>query len=434
VGLSGVRAAVLSDGGRLLATARRAVTPTLGHGRAEGDADAWLAAALDCGRRALDQAGAAVAAVGVSALGPAPILVDESLQALTPALLFALDTRAERERERLGVTHDHALPKVLWWREHAPDLWERTAWALDPTGFIVSRLTGSPTMDAITRADYLAPGLEAPLPEPLDPLAVAGELVVPDLGAPVGTPVLAGTYDTYVDAAGCGVRRPGDACILLGSTLVVCRAVGEPVECPGLELAPYPGEGLLLGGWTATGGSVLGWWERALGEPPAVDDLELGAGGLLALPYFAGERTPVRDPDARGLVLGLTLATTRKELYRALVDALALAARDHFERLAAVGLAPDWWLVSGGGVHNRAWLQATGDALGTPLVVAPHAGAAVGPARLALRAIGREPDLPPVEEVRPDAARHEHFGKLYGVYRDLHPALAGAMGRLAALG
>ena len=122
-----------------------------------------------------------VDAVAVCALGPAPLLVDASLEPLTPALLFSLDRRAESERERLGTTHDHALPKLLWWREHEPSLWRRAAWALDLTGFLVTRLTGVPVQDAITHADYAHPAEEFPLPvpEPLEPLAHAGGLGSP---------------------------------------------------------------------------------------------------------------------------------------------------------------------------------------------------------------------------------------------------------------
>lgn len=437
--MSGVRAAVADAAGGLHGTARRPVATRLSPRRAEQDPAAWLEAALAAGREAVKQAGPeGIVAVGVGALGPAPVLVDEQLRPLAPALLFALDTRAEAERAELGVSHDHALPKLRWWSRCEPGLGARAAWALDATGFLVTRLTGVPTMDAITRADYDAPGADSPvpLPPPVDPLAVAGGLAheaAAALGLEVGTPVAAGTYDTYVDAAGTGVTRPGDACLLLGSTLVVCVAVGEAVECPGLELSPYPGEGLLLGGWTAAGGATLAWFGRELGAPPDVSELEPGAGGLVALPYLAGERTPIRDPWARGLVLGLTLSTTRAELYRALVDAVALSARDHAERLAAAGLAPDAWRVAGGGVRDEAWLAATADALGAPLDVVAGAGEAVAPAHLALRAAGVAVSRPVERRIGPDPARRARYEELFALYCGLYAPLAEPMRRLGAL-
>ena len=272
--------------------------------------------------------------------------------------------------------------------------------------------------------------------KPADPLAVAGGLTAAtarELGLAAGTPVATGTYDTYVDVAGAGARSPGDGCVLLGSTLVACRVVEEAVEASGLELSPYPGDGLLLGGWTTAGGATLAWFTSQLGAVPDVAALEPGAGGLVALPYLAGERTPIRDPHARGLMLGLTLETTFAELYRSLVDGVALSARDHVERLRDAGLLPDRWLTAGGGARHEAWLQATADALGSPLDVVAGAGDAVGPAHLALRSIGVEPTRPVERRVEPDPERTGRFDELYAVYRNLHPPLAGSMRRLEEL-
>jgi len=444
VGLSGVRAAVVCAEGDLLGAARRPLTVDApAAGRAEHDPTAWIEGALAAGAEAVSAAGVDVAAVGVGGLGPAPVLVDRSGKPLTPALLFSLDRRAERQRAALAPspTHDHALPKLLWWAEHDPDVVRRAAFALDATGFLVSRFTGVPTMDAITAADYHLAGRPAPvsLPDPVDPLAIAGGLTrtaADALGVPEGTPVAAGTYDTYVDVAGAGVRKPGDACLLLGSTLVVCRAVAEPADCSGLELSPYPGDGLLLGGWTTTAGTSLDWFRRELGgddDLAAAAELEPGAGGLVALPYLAGERTPVRDPDARGLLLGLTLRATRTQAYRAFVDAIALSARDHAARLDQAGLAPERWLAAGGGTRNAAWAHATADALGAPLHVVAHAGEAFGPAALALRSIGVEPSRPVERVVEPDRGRAGRFDALYRIYCDLHPLLAPAMRDLGRL-
>lgn len=414
-----------------------------GPGRAEQSPRAWLEAALAAGAEAVAKAGvASVDVVGVGALGPAPLLVDRDLEPLTPALLFALDSRAEAERVALGLeSHDHALPKLRWWEAHEPVLVTRAAYALDAAGYLVAALTGVPAMDTITAASYAADdgATPVPVPAPVDPLAIAGSLRPAEaarLGLQAGTPVIAGTLDTYVDVAAAGVNGPGDACLLLGSTLVLCVAVEGDVMADGLELSPYPGEGLLLGGWTAAGGSVLDWFRRELGAeglPEQAAELEPGAGGLLALPYLAGERTPVRDPLARGLVVGVTLRTSREELYRALVDALALAARDHLVRFETAGLAPSAWRTAGGGTRDRGWLQATADALGAPLELCAWAGEAVGPALLALRSL--DVDLPrPVERVvTPNPARGERYERLYEVYRTLHPSLAEAMQALGEL-
>jgi xylulokinase len=428
--LTGARAALLDAGGRLLGSGRRPLETSYAAGRAEQDPRAWVSAALAAAREAVGRAeGVDVAAIGVGALGPAPILLDDGLEPLTPALLFSLDRRAENQRARLAVGPDHALPKLLWWQEHEPQLLRRAAWAVDATGYIVCALTGKPTMDSITRADYECADAGAPvrLPQPVDPLAIAGRLgddVARELGLPSGTPVAAGTYDTYVDILGSGARA-GDGCLLLGSTLAVYAVVSEQRSAPGLELSPLPGgEAFLLGGTTSTAGTALAWLARLLGTDEAelaasAAKLEPGRTGLLALPYLAGERAPLWDSAARGALVGLTLETSQDEVYRALVDALALAAYAIAERLPR----RNRWRASGGGSRNEAWLQATCDALGEPVTVTAYAGEAVGPAALALRAVGLDPAVGVAAEVRPDAERSRRLRSLHGRQRELYERL-----------
>ena len=172
------------------------------------------------------------------------------------------------------------------------------------------------------------------------------------LGVLAGTPVIAGTLDSYADVAGTAAG-PGTGCLLLGSTLVAYAVVPEPVLVPGLEVQRQPAPGVLVGGSSVCGGATLDWLNELLG--PAPDDLHAldpGAGGLLALPYLAGERTPVNDPHASGAVLGLTYATTHDELCRAFIDAVALSALDHAERMRAYGVDPARWRVTGGATNN----------------------------------------------------------------------------------
>jgi xylulokinase len=199
------------------------------------------------------------------------------------------------------------------------------------------------------------------------------------------------------------------------------------VEVPGLEVQHQPAPGVLVGGSSVCGGATLDWLEQVVG--PATGDLhELppGAGGLLALPYLAGERTPLNDPFATGAVLGLTYSTTRDELCRAFVDAVALSALDHADRLRTAGIDPGRWRVAGGATRNAALLHACCDALGRPLDVMPHAGAAVGPAALALRATGVRWGPRPERAIEPDAARTARFAVLLDAYRCAYAGLGSA--------
>jgi xylulokinase len=440
VGLSGVRATVVREDGTLVATARRQhLRGRLGSGIAEHDPRDWLEGMAAAGREAVAGAGEVrIRAVGVSAVGPAPVLVDAALEPLTNAPLFGLDRRAESQRRRMtetlgpdeaAGTLDNALPKLRWWQENDPELDGRAAWALDATGFLVASLTGVPVMDTVTAADYELPGIDPPfpLPSPVDPLAVAGELgagPAADLGLSAGLPVAAGTYDSFVDIAGAGVRRPGDAGIVLGSTMIVCRAAESARPQHGLGVSAYPGEGTLLGGWTLSGGLVLDWFRHSMGGGRSQVELadaasSVDTGGVVALPYLIGERTPLWDPGARGALIGLNLDSGPHEIYRALVESLAAVVRDHTDRIERVlGPCPAW-RVTGGGTRNRLWVATTADAVGAPLEVPAHAAEALGPALLALRAIGFDPERSTAATVEPDPTRTRHFESMLPVFRGL---------------
>jgi xylulokinase len=458
VGMSGARAAIMDGGGRIAACSRRfPVAVTGGAGRAEQDPDAVVDAVHDALRDVLRAApDAAFEALAVAALGPAPVLVDDDLAALSPALLFGLDARAEPERRALAtqlglrddeLTHDHALPKLAWWRAHETDRFRRAALALDLTGYVVASLTGVATLDAITARDYALPGALAPLALPplRDADAAAGGLRAPvarALGLPTGLPVLVGTLDSYADTAATGTLRPGDACLVLGTTSIVAAVLADaPDELHGLAATAHLGEGVIVGGWPACGGSALAWARRLLGAPEEFcDELEAaalalpaGAGGLVVLPYLAGERTPVHDAAARGVVVGLTLDTRPAELYRAVVDGVALSLRDHAERLRLLGVAPDAWRVSGGAARGDLLVRAACDALQAPLAIVADADAPIGPCRLALRAAGHDPPVAIARTLRPDRSAAARVDGLYAVYRALYPRLVDGMHALATL-
>lgn len=430
VGLSGVRATVVREDGVLVGSARRPhERARMGDGIAEHDPGDWLDGVATAGREAVGAAGGAqIACVGVAALGPAPVLVDEGLRPLTTALLFALDRRAETQRRRMdAATLDNALPKLAWWLEHEPERAARAAWALDATGFVVATLTGLPVMDSITAGDYALPGVEppVPIPAPLDPVAIAGELVpqwAARLGLRPGLPVTVGTYDSFVDIAGAGVRRPGDSGLVLGSTMIITRATDDGLDSPaGLEASAYPGEGRLVGGWTLSGGLVLDWFTSRFGggEDLAEAATPLPPSSLLALPYISGERTPMWDPRARGALIGLTPQTGPAEVYRALVDSLALVVLDHADRLEqALGPCPAWRATGGGTLHPL-WVQATADALDAPLEIPPDAAEGVGPALLALRVLGADPERGTEATVEPDPRGTERLRRLLPAFRDL---------------
>jgi xylulokinase len=372
-------------------------------------------------------------------------LLDAHGRALAPAPLFSFDGRAEGHRRRLAAATgygqedlgpDHALPKLLWWQDNAPSLIERAACVVDVTGYLVSRLAGRPVMDRITADDYRLHGVDlpVPIPNPLPADEVAGPLLpaaAAALGIAPGAPVAVGTYDSFVDVAGTGTWDLGEACVVLGSTMILGAVVELPVAPSDMRASLHIGPDWFLGGWTSSAGNLLDWAETRLGEAAEAAGLPPGAGGLLALPYFAGERAPVWDPAARGVLLGLSLDSSKAEIQRALIDAVALSARDLALRLGHVPTSR--WRLGGGGARNLVLAQALADALGRPLERVAEAGQALAPALLAFRAIGRLVAPPVADVLRPDPARQDTYRQLYGIYRRLYPALVESMHALAAL-
>jgi xylulokinase len=453
LGVSAARAAVVDLDAAVAGSGCVARRGGPGSGLGPQDPGQWVADVFDAARQALAQARVArVEAIAVAALGPAPVLVDADLRPLAPACLLSFDPSLEEQRIRLldgfgleasAVPPGHPVPQLLWWQEHAPAAWERARMALDVTGFLVSALTGVPTMDTITALDYSVPRLGCPVPVPdaMDPADIAGGLAngpAADLGLPAGTPVAVGSYDSYIDLARMGAGNPG-ACILLGSTLIVGQVADKAVALPAgsvLRHTPHLGAGQLIGGWTSAAGLTLDWCADVLGAGlqdtwAAVADLRPGAGGLLALPYLAGERAPVWDALARGVIVGLTARTSSLEICRAVLDGVALSTRDLTERLCQVLRPPACWRAGGGGVRNPVWLQATADAVASPLEAVDEPGG-VAAAAHAFGAVAAAPMKPPETfRVTPDESRTHRYSLLYQSYRELYNSLAATMHALA---
>ena len=445
IGLSGTRAATVDEDGTVLSRGGPSRSSQSGLGASGPRLATWRREAVDASRQALSGLTAVtVAAIGVGGLGPNTVLVNAELEVVAGPILFSEDATDEAIGVSLAgpISTDNALPKLLRLHRQQPALVESATFALDTTGCLVAWMTGNPVMDVLTALDYRSEGVESPVPVPqaAAPDAIAGLLrpaAASELGIPSGTPVAVGTYDSYVDMLAMGVSTPEDGALLLGSSLVAAALVEEAggVERAGLRALEWPfSAGWLVGGWTSSAGAAIDWAARVLApkleEPPG--PLRPGAGGVLFLPYLAGERTPVWDPAASGVVTGLRLETTAAQLRRAVLDGVALSARDALNRIAAAGCRPSRWRVGGGGTRHLEWLQATADATGRTLEVLDASGG-VGAAVLGFRSIGVEVGLETTGAVGPEQAAAERFDRLSAIYDTLYPALAEAMHSLHEL-
>ncbi len=263
--------------------------------------------------------------------------------------------------------------------------------------YVVDRLDWSPEL-----ADDII-GLEK-LPRLAWSTEIAGA-ITPDAaretGLAEGTPVATGTVDAAAEALSVGVTRPGDMMLMYGSTIFMIELTDTRVRDPRLWYAPwlFEGQHALMAG-LATSGTLTHWFrdelareldpvaafalltEEAKASPP-------GANGLIFLPYFSGERTPIHDPFAKGCLFGLNLTHTRGDIYRAVLEGIAHGTRHAIETYREVGQEPARLLAVGGGTKNTVWCQVTSDISGIDQVLCEKTiGASYGDAFMAAVAIG----------------------------------------------
>jgi xylulokinase len=420
-----------------------------------------------------------IAAVCVSGLGPCVLPCDAAGHPLRPAILYGIDTRAGAEiaelNDRFGadaiaarggsrLSSQAAGPKLLWLRRNEPEVWERTRSFHMVSSFAVARLTGEYVLDrhsasqcdplydlaagdwARDWAEEVAPGLALPrLAWPGEAVGTVGRAGAEATGLRQGTPVAAGTIDAWSEAFSVGVRRPGDLMLMYGSTFFFVLVVDEPRHDPALwtTAGVEPGTHCLAGGM-ATSGSLTAWLRELTGGPSwdtllvEVARVPPGARGLLVLPHFAGERTPILDPDARGTVAGLTLRHGRPELARAVYEATAFGVRHNLQALARAAGAPRRVVAVGGGTQTEVWPQIVSDATGAAQEVPEQTiGAAYGDALLAAiaaRVVAPETDWTrPARHVEPDPAAAPLYDELFELYVQLYEATAPVSHRLARL-
>lgn len=477
IGTSSSKGVLVDPDGAIVATATRQHATSSPHpGWVEHDAvDVWWADFAAITHELLEKAHAPVVAVGVSGIGPCALLADADGTPLRPAVLYGVDTRAGVEiaelTERYGaeiiierggspLTSQAVGPKLAWLRRHEPEVWARTRRMFMASSYLVHELTGeyvldhhsasqcSPLYDSsdntwITEwADDIAPGLELPS------LAWPGEVVgsvsrdgAERTGLPAGIPVITGTIDAWAEAVSVGVTEPGDVMVMYGTTMFLIQVLAARRTWPTLwgTAGVRPGTYDLAAGM-ATSGAVTEWLRDLTGgtyselteEAAAVG---AGAGGLLMLPYFAGERTPLFDPDARGIIAGLTLRHTRGHLYRAALEATAFGVRHNLEAMREAGGETKRLVAVGGGTQGGLWTQIVSDVLRQPQLVPTHTiGACYGDALLAARAVVGEsaPWNPIAHTVEPDPATETRYEEMYALYRDLYPATINTAHALAA--
>jgi xylulokinase len=443
----------------------------------EMDPRVWTDEFVSLTRELLAATDVSVTAVGVSGMGPCVLLTDADDVPLRPAILYGVDTRSTAQIERLdrelgateilrrcgsALSSQAAGAKVAWIADDEPELYARARRLYMPSSWLVRQLTGAyvldqhsasqctPLYDTVALdwyrpwAELVAPGIE--LPELRWSGEAAGTVTAEAAaatGLPAGIPVVTGTIDAWAEAISVGAHGVGDLMLMYGTTMFLVHTVPELITHPSLwgTVGALPGTRNLAAGM-ATSGAITQWLREQFGSPDYADLVELarqsgpGANGLLMLPYFAGERTPIMDPRARGVVAGLTLSHTRGDLYRAALEATAFGVRHNVETIEGAGGSIRRVVAVGGGTQGGLWTQVVSDVTGREQEVREHSvGASYGGAFLAAGLV-TEASIdawnPVRDVVRPEPATRAEYDEVYRLYRQLYTASADVVHALAA--
>lgn len=432
-----------------------------------------------------------VACVGLSTLGCDCVAVDADGSALHPAILYGVDSRSTDEIAYLNdyygeeaarlfghqICSSDIAPKILWIKNNLPDVYEKAAKFLTGSSFVCAKLTGKYTIDKYLAEDFL------PLydlttdtvdeekcrlfcrPEQLAEVRGATEIAgtvtkeASELsGLSVGTPVLVGTGDSGSEAVSTGVFQPGDLMVQLGSSCYFVylsdHLVDEDRLWPGTFVIP---DTYSVCAGTNTAGTLTRWFRDEIfsdllkaeenGGPNAyaqmaslAEGVPAGSDGLMCLPYLAGERSPINDPDARGMFVGLEVSHTREHLYRSAIEGICHSINQIVDVLLDHDLPISKIMVVGGGTKNPVWLQTVADVLGRPIHIAEvTVGAAFGDALMAALVAGPykswdalSQKVQPKQTIKPIPENHDLFTARQKIFDRLYELTKDAVHELGA--
>jgi xylulokinase len=485
VGTGGSRAILLNTRGRILASATVEHQPFASPqvGWAEQDAPDWWRASASAVREVLSQDGVRaeeIGAVGLSGQMHGAVLLDRHDEVLRPSIIWC-DQRTEEQcralTEKLGAARlieltcnpaltGFTLPKMLWVREHEPDVWRRVRAVLLPKDYVRLQLTGDKATDVadasgtllfdVARRDWSGEMLDAALiderllPGIYESTEVTGSvtaMAAAATGLRAGTPVVAGAGDQAAGAVGMGIVRTGTVSATIGTSGVVFAVTGQPSLDAGGRVHTFCHA--IAGRWhimgvTQAAGLSLRWFRDQFGAGPEngrdpyerlteeAASVSPGADGALWTPYLMGERTPHLDPHARAALVGLTASHTRAHVIRAIMEGVAFSLRDTFEIFKEMNVPVEIVRLGGGAARSALWRQIQADVYGREVeIVEAEEGAAYGAALLAGVGSGAWPTVDAAcdavvrvsARISPEPEAVSILDQQYQSYRALYPAL-----------
>lgn len=410
-----------------------------------------------------------IAAIGVSGMVPTIILVDREGNPLRNSIQqndarshaeiayfkSIIDPNEVFQRTGSAITQQSVGPKLFWIARNEPQLLQKTLWVMGSYDYINFRLTGVPVLernwalesglfdlkaeDWIDELLSLAKIERNQLPPVRSPSDVVGQ-VTPEAarqtGLINGIPVVAGSADHVASAFSVGIKDNGDLLVKLGGAGDILYSLDRLEIDPRLFIDYHVIPGLyLLNGCMASSGSIIKWFRNNFA--PQMEYWELdeeaeliapGADGLLVLPYFIGEKTPIFDPLARGLICGLTLQHNRAHVYRAILEGISFGFYHHLQVLTERGFTVNRVRVANGGARSQLWRQITSDVIGHSLEeVANHPGSSLGSAFIAGMGVKVFENWGEIEKyirvattTYPDLSKHAKYREIFNLYRQLY--------------
>ncbi|MBQ3794417.1 MAG: xylulokinase [Lachnospiraceae bacterium] len=477
IGTSACKVAVFDTNGNVIAQTNKPYKVYYPNsGWAEQDPEEWWQAIVDAIREILDAKTFdpnQIAGIGVDGQSWSAIPIDKEGKVLARTPIW-MDTRARDicdrvKRLALGdkifqvagndFLPSYTTPKMLWFKENKPEVFQQTDLFLQSNSFIVLKLTGKVSqdlsqgygihffdMEKLAYDENLAEelGLSVDLVPPLfhcDEIVGSVTEEASNLtGLPKGIPVVAGGLDAACGTLGAGVYEVGQTQEQGGQAGGMSICTDHALAHRKLILSPHvvPGKWLLQGG-TVGGGGTLKWFKQEFGKDLSFDDLtkeaeavKTGSDGVVFLPYMAGERSPIWDPDAKGVFYGLSFDKTRGHMVRAVLEGVALSLQHNLLTAEETGVAVDSLNAMGGSANSLLWTQIKADVTGkrvqvpasdtaTTLGAALLAGVGCGIYKDYKEAVERTIQITRVHE--PNLENHQYYQKEMKLYLRLYENL-----------
>lgn len=409
IGTQGAKAVVIDDKGHVVSSADVSYSfESPQPGWCEQSPSLWWESVIACLHRlwknGVDPAD--IRAVGAAGQMHSLVILDERNQPIRPAILWN-DGRTLKEcgeieeiigSDRLFTTTRNPIlpgftaPKLLWLKKNEPHQYSRIKKVLMPKDYIVHELTGEFSADVTDASGTCLLDVQKrewawdiikdlgfssewfpPVSESQEVVGTIGETASRVTGLPIGIPVVAGAGDNAAAALGNGIITERKGSISIGTSGTVFVPLNELPDLARDQAGTLhlfchclPGMWHAMGTTLSAGMSLK--WLRDTFEKQNYDDLldgveqvEAGADGLLFFPYLNGERSPLNNPQAKGVFFGLTYGHHRKSMARAVIEGVCYSLRDVLDMMEKAGIEVADWTVTGGAIKNPIWTKVLAD-------------------------------------------------------------------------